>query len=80
MTSLGDEEFIVCDGKAEVQVFDVDTLSLKRRLSLTGLTSAWDLASCEQNYCLYSCTWNGDCVFKIDVKGDTTNWTTNRMT
>ena len=77
VTCLGDEAFIVCSGKAEVQVFDVDTLSLKRRLPVTGLTSANDLASCVHNSCLYGCNRNGDCVFKIDVIGNTTSWTTN---
>ena len=64
VTCLGDEVFIVCDGKAEVQVFDVDIFSLKRRLPVTGLSSAGDLVSCAQNSCLYSCNSNGIYVFK----------------
>ena len=56
------------------------TLLLKRRLPINGVTSAFDLASCEQNSCLYSCNLNGGCVFKIDAKENTTNWTTKRST
>ena len=80
VTCLGDEVFIVCQGKAEVQVFDVDTLSLKRRLPVTGLSSAGDLVSCAQNGCLYSCNSNGIYVFKIVANGNTVNWTTTRTT
>ena len=80
VTCLDDEVFIVCDGKAEVQVFDVNTLSLKRRLLVTGLISAYDLASCEQNSCVYSCNYHGDSVFKIDVNGKVTNWNTKKTT
>ena len=77
VTCFDEEVFIVCNGKAEVQVFDVDTLSLKRRLPVTGLNSAYDLASCAQNSCLYSCNVSGNCVFKIDIKGNTTSWAAN---
>ena len=80
ITCLADEVFIVCHGRAEVQVFDVDTLSLKRRLPVTGLNSAYDLASCVQNSCLYSCNLNDDCVFKIDMKGNATSWAANGAT
>ena len=73
---LGDEVFIVYYGKAHVQVFDVDTWSLKRQLPVTGLTSPGDMVSCAQNSCLYSCNSNGNCVFKIDAKGNTINLTT----
>ena len=80
VTCLSDEVFIVCHSKAEIQVFDIDTFSLIRYISVNGLTSAWDLASCEQNSCLYSCNRHGKCIFKIDAWGNTTNWTTNRTT
>ena len=79
VTCLGDEVFIVCDGKAEVQVFDIDTLSLKRRLSVTGLISASDLVSCVQNNCLYSCNYNGNCVFKIKIRRNSTSWVMNAV-
>ena len=74
VTYLGDEMFIVHDEEAAVQVYDVDALSLKRSLPVTGLTEAWDLTSCVQNNSLYCCNFNGDCVFQIDVKGNATRW------
>ena len=83
VTCLGDEVFIVCDGKAEVQVFSVDTFTLKRCLPVIGLSNAWDLASCAQNYNLYGINYNGNDVFKVDIRGNATNsssWTVNGAT
>ena len=83
LTCLGDEVFIACLGKAEVQVFDVDTFSLKRRLPVPGLSNAFDLASCAQNCNLYSINRYGNDVFKVDVMVNATNsscWTVKGQT
>ena len=75
VTCLGDEVFALRDGKAEVDVYDVKTLTQLRQIPVSGLVYPQDIASCAINNWLYICDHNGKRVYRVEPKGSSTNWT-----
>jgi len=61
----------------QVEVYDVTTYRLQRRLTVPGARSFIDMTSCEHNRCVYIGGYNGDCVHRLDVQGAVTRWAVN---
>ena len=75
VTCLGDDVFVVREGVAEVEVYDV-RLSLKRRFTVVGLAYPYDVKACAKNNRLYICDRVGKCVYRVELNGNATNWQT----
>ena len=73
VTCLGDEVFVLREGHAEVEVYDV-ILSPKRRFTVAGLANPWDVASCAKNQCLYILERQGQRVYREEFNGNARNW------
>jgi len=62
----------------QVEVYDVTTYCLQRRLTVPDAGSFTDMTSCEHNRCVY--IGNGGkfkCVHRLDVQGAVTRWAVN---
>ena len=75
VTCLGDEVFVLRQNKAQVDVYDVNTLTRLRQIPVSGLVYPQDIASCAINNWLYICDLNGKRVYRVEPKGSSTNWT-----
>jgi len=60
-----------------VEVYDVTTYRLQRRLTVPYAGEFIDMTSCEHNSCVYVGDYNGDCVHRLDVQGTATEWDVN---
>jgi len=78
VTSLADEIYVL-RGKArdEVEVYDVITYRLQRRLTVPDLRSCTDMTSCEHYRCLYIASYIAECMHRLDVQGAVTRWDVN---
>jgi len=61
----------------QVEVYDVTTYRLQRRLTVPNAHYYTDITSCEHNRCVYIGDFNGDCVHRLDVQGAVTQWAVN---
>jgi len=61
----------------QVEVYDVITYRLQRRLTVPDARLFTDMTSCEHNRCVYIGGYFGDCVHKLDVQGAVTHWHIN---
>ena len=77
VTCLSDEVFVVLDGKPEVDVCDVNSLTKQRRLTVTGLSNSWDMTSYAQNKCLFIINYDGERVYRVELNECVTSWTVN---
>jgi len=64
-------------GRDQVEVYDVTTYRLQRRLTVPNARSFADMTSCEHNRCVYIGGYNGECVHRLDVQGTVTRWAVN---
>jgi len=82
VTSLGDDVFIIRhhDHSQQVEVYDVMTFTLQRRLSVPGLHSE-GLAACASNKCLYASDYRDDCIHRVELTGSSavTKWSVGRF-
>jgi len=60
----------------QVEVYDVTTYRLQRRLTVPNAQSFTDMTSCEHNRCVYIGN-SGKCVHRLDVQGAVTRWAVN---
>jgi len=60
-----------------VEVYDVTTYRLQRRLTVPGARNVIDMTSCEHNRCVYVGDYRGKCVHRLDVQGAVTQWAVN---
>jgi len=77
VTSLSDDVFVVrWDQSQQVEVYDAETFTLQRRLSVPGLGRSYGLAACASNKCLYASDWNDACVHRVELTGSNavTKW------
>ena len=74
VTCLGDEVFVVLLKAKVVDVYDVDTLALRRHLPVHVLKKPWDMTSCELNYSLYICEDSKDRVYQVNTSGKLKRW------
>jgi len=63
-----------CD---QVEVYDVVTYRLQRRLTVPNARVFSDMTSCEHNRCVYIGDHIGECVHRLGVQGAVTRWTVN---
>jgi len=61
----------------QVEVYDVITYRLQRRLTVSVDFKFTDMTSCEHNRCVYIGGYNGDSVHRLDVQGAVTRWAVN---
>jgi len=61
----------------QVEVYDVITYRLQRRLTVPGDHNFTDMTSCEHNRCVYIGDFFGECVDRLDVQGAVTQWDVN---
>jgi len=78
VTSLAGEIYLLRDkGRDQVEVYDVITYRLQRRLTVPNIRSLTDMTSCEHCRCVYMSDGDGECVHRLDVQGAFTRWTVN---
>jgi len=61
----------------QVEVYDVTTYRLQRRLTVPNTEYFTDMTSCEHNRCVYIGGCNGECVHRLDEQGAVTRWAVN---
>ena len=61
----------------QVEVYDVITYRLHRRLTVLNCREFTDMTSCEHNLCVYIGDPFVECVHRLDVHGAVTRWTVN---
>jgi len=64
-------------GRDQVEVYDVTTYRLRRRLTVPNARSFADMTSCEHNRCMYIGDYKVKCVHRLDVQGAVTQWAVN---
>ena len=58
----------------EVEVCDVNTYSLQRCLTVPNLRGFSDMTSCEHFLCLYISDPDAECVHRLGLQGNATQW------
>jgi len=61
----------------QVEVYDVITYLLQRRLTVPNARHFTDMTSCEHNRCMYIGDYKVKCVHRLDVQGAVTQWAVN---
>jgi len=61
----------------QVEVYDVITYRLQRRLTVPNARYFIDMTSCEHNRCMYIGDSDVKCVHRLDVQGPVTRWAVN---
>ena len=78
VTSLAGEIWLLRrKERDQVEVYDVITYRLQRRLTVPNLRGFNDMTSCEHYRCVYIGDDYGECVHRLDVQGAFTRWTVN---
>jgi len=62
--------------RRQVEVYDVTTFRLQRRLTVPDARDFTDMTSCEHNRCVYIGDYIGF-VYRLDVQGAVTGWAVN---
>jgi len=75
VTSLAGEIYLLrWKERDQVEVYDVITYRLQRRLTVPNARGLVDMTSCEHNRCVYIGDYPGECVHRLDVQGVVTRW------
>jgi len=70
MTSLGDDVFVARWDSKQVEVYDATTLTLQRRLTVSGLGKYLSgLAACPNNNCLYASDNGQGRIHRVQLSG-----------
>jgi len=78
VTLLAGEMYVLREKERDlVEVYDVTTYHLQRRLTVPYTHSFTDMASCEHNRCVYIGADGIECVHRLDVQGAVTQWAVN---
>ena len=82
VTVLSDQVFLVREDIPEVEVYDTATLTLQRRLAVSGLVTPSDMTSCAKyNYLYIADRGYSDgtnrFVHRVELNGTTTKWQLN---
>jgi len=76
VTSLAGELYLLrLKGRDQVEVYDVISYRLLRRLTVPDIPHVTDMTSCECYRCVYIGDTKGKCVFRLDAQGAVTRWT-----
>ena len=82
VTLLGDEVFVLRlkMERDQVEVYDVITYRLQRRMSLPNCRGVTDITSCEYYHCVYVADPSNMCIYRVKAqRGTTTWWAVNDM-
>jgi len=76
LTSLDDHVYVMRRSKTEVEVYDAVTLTLERRLPVSGISSGVSgIAACSINKCLYLSSWDKPRIYRVKLaQGTAKNW------
>ena len=76
VTSLDNDIYVLrWKDTEQIEVFNADSYSLLRRLTVPDLEGFADMTSCGHNRCLYVSDYINDCVHRVDVDSATvTQW------
>jgi len=79
VTTLDDEVFLVRPGggRDQVEVYDVITYRLLRRLTVPNLRALVDMTSCKHYLCVYISDDDVACIHRLDSQGAATQWPVN---
>ena len=72
-------ELIVCTYDSErVAVYDLNTYSETRHVTVPGMKQALGLAACKQNNCLYISDYGPKCIHRVDLSNSScSKWSLN---
>jgi len=75
VTSLGDDVFVVRDNSQQVEVYDAETLTLQRHITVHGIRYPRGLVACPKNNCLYASDWRNN-IHRVELSGsnDVQKW------
>ena len=68
---LDTELFVSRYGSERVAVYDLNTYSVARHVTVSGMKWPWSLAACKQNNCLYISDGRLECIHRVDLSNDT---------
>ena len=75
VTSLADKIYVLRDGERhQVEVYDVNTYRLQRRLTVPNSSGFADMTSCEHRRCIYISDDSSPYIHKLNKHGATTRW------
>jgi len=75
VTLLAGELYLVREKERDqVEVYDVISYCLLRRLTVQSICRAADMTSCIHNHCVYISDYIGECVHRLDAQGTFTRW------
>jgi len=78
VTLLAGEIYLLRDKERDqVEVYDVITYRLQRRLTVPNACEFTDMTSCEHSRCMYISDYKVECVHRLDVQGAVTRWAVN---
>jgi len=78
VTLLAGEIYLLrCKQRDQVEVYDVITYRLQRRLTVPDAHRFSDMTSCEHSRCMYIGDDGIKCVHRLDVQGAVTRWAVN---
>jgi len=78
VTSLDNEIFLLrTKGRDQVEVYDANTYSLQRYLTVPNSRGFTDMTSCEHYHCLYIGDHIAVYIHRLDVLGAATRWPVN---
>jgi len=78
VTTLDDEVFLVREAERDqVEVFDVITYRLLRRLTVPNCSDIVDMTSCKHYRCVYISDYDVKCIHRLDSQGAATQWPVN---
>jgi len=66
-------------GRDQVEVYDVTSYRLQRRLTVPNAWWFTDMTSCEHNRCVYIGNHSSNCVHRLDVQGAVTQWAVDNL-
>jgi len=69
LASLDDHLYVVRNNRKQVEVYDAVTLTLARRLPVSGISyTVSSIAACSRSKCLYLSDWDNTCIHRVDLK------------
>ena len=78
IAQLGTELFVCTEDSERVAVYDVNTYSETRHVTVPGMRQAYGLAACKQNNCLYISDEGSNCIHRVDLSNSScSKWSLN---
>ena len=78
IAQLGTELFVCMYHSERVAVYDLNTYSETRPVTVPGLKQPYSLAACKQNNCLYISAHGPKCIHRVDLSNSScSKWSLN---